>query len=239
VSPFDLVKVIETFVRHDRGLPLSLRQHLGTIEDLIVEKLVWDSDSPLITLLQTQQAAQKAAATTAAAAAEEEKEETGKGHDAEGSGGGGKRQKMSNAASTHDENGAAGAPGGGEKAVKSVTSTSLVFRKAHALAMNRIDKLSRQTMNLPSGVVNQIWSVVNHCLQSRWTLLRGRHIDQVREEKRRETPSCRYYPLHYPLLPFVCAVSCGIVCSVVCYMVGGVVWCFVCSSFGCVFFLHS
>ena len=30
VSPFDLVKVIETFVRHDRGLPLSLRQYLGT-----------------------------------------------------------------------------------------------------------------------------------------------------------------------------------------------------------------
>ena len=41
VSPFDLCKMVESFIRHQPYLPLMLRKHLGSVEEQIVESMAW------------------------------------------------------------------------------------------------------------------------------------------------------------------------------------------------------
>jgi retinoblastoma-like protein 1 len=42
VTPFDLIKVIETLVRAEDSLPRELKRHLNSIEEKILESLAWD-----------------------------------------------------------------------------------------------------------------------------------------------------------------------------------------------------
>ena len=41
VSPFDLCKMVESFIRHQPYLPMMLRKHLGSVEEQIVESMAW------------------------------------------------------------------------------------------------------------------------------------------------------------------------------------------------------
>lgn len=41
VTPFDLCKMVESFVRHQPSLPIMLRKHLGNVEEQIVESMAW------------------------------------------------------------------------------------------------------------------------------------------------------------------------------------------------------
>lgn len=51
VTAFDLSKVIETFVRHEETLPRELKRHLNSLEERLLESMVWEKGSSLYNTL--------------------------------------------------------------------------------------------------------------------------------------------------------------------------------------------
>ncbi|GAB2234355.1 hypothetical protein Droror1_Dr00003603 [Drosera rotundifolia] len=45
ITAFDLSKVIETFVRHEGSLPRELRRHLNSLEERLLDSMVWERGS--------------------------------------------------------------------------------------------------------------------------------------------------------------------------------------------------
>ncbi|GAB2230323.1 hypothetical protein Droror1_Dr00014585 [Drosera rotundifolia] len=45
ITAFDLSKVIETFVRHEVSLPRELRRHLNSLEERLLDSMVWEKGS--------------------------------------------------------------------------------------------------------------------------------------------------------------------------------------------------
>lgn len=51
ITAFDLSKVIESFIRHEESLPRELRRHLNSLEEKLLESLVWEKGSSMYNLL--------------------------------------------------------------------------------------------------------------------------------------------------------------------------------------------
>lgn len=51
VTAFDLSKVIETFIRHESTLPRELKRHLNSLEEQLLESMVWAKGSSLYNYL--------------------------------------------------------------------------------------------------------------------------------------------------------------------------------------------
>ncbi|XWS65452.1 hypothetical protein CRYUN_Cryun05aG0113800 [Craigia yunnanensis] len=47
ITAFDLSKVIEGFIRHEESLPRELRRHLNSLEERLLESMVWDKGSSM------------------------------------------------------------------------------------------------------------------------------------------------------------------------------------------------
>ncbi|XP_030465706.1 retinoblastoma-related protein [Syzygium oleosum] len=47
ITAFDLSKVIESFIRHEETLPRELRRHLNTLEERLLENMVWERGSSM------------------------------------------------------------------------------------------------------------------------------------------------------------------------------------------------
>ncbi|KAI4302480.1 hypothetical protein MLD38_038218 [Melastoma candidum] len=47
ITAFDLSKVIESFIRHEESLPRELRRHLNTLEERLLERMVWEKGSSM------------------------------------------------------------------------------------------------------------------------------------------------------------------------------------------------
>jgi retinoblastoma-like protein 1 len=47
ITSFDLSKVIESFIRHEESLPRELRRHLNSLEERLLESLVWEKGSSM------------------------------------------------------------------------------------------------------------------------------------------------------------------------------------------------
>ncbi|GAB4860659.1 Retinoblastoma- protein 1 [Ancistrocladus abbreviatus] len=47
ITAFDLSKVIESFIRHEDSLPRELRRHLNSLEERLLESMVWEKGSSL------------------------------------------------------------------------------------------------------------------------------------------------------------------------------------------------
>lgn len=47
ITAFDLSKVIEGFVRHEESLPRELRRHLNSLEERLLESMVWEKGSSM------------------------------------------------------------------------------------------------------------------------------------------------------------------------------------------------
>ncbi|KAL6963724.1 Retinoblastoma-related protein 1 [Sarracenia purpurea var. burkii] len=47
ITAFDLSKVIESFIRHEEYLPRELRRHLNSLEERILESMVWEKGSSM------------------------------------------------------------------------------------------------------------------------------------------------------------------------------------------------
>ncbi|CAM8990575.1 unnamed protein product [Rhodiola kirilowii] len=51
ITAFDLTKVIETFIRHESSLPRELKRHLNSLEEQLLESMVWAKGSSLYNYL--------------------------------------------------------------------------------------------------------------------------------------------------------------------------------------------
>ncbi|KAF8075685.1 hypothetical protein N665_1072s0013 [Sinapis alba] len=47
ITAFDLCKVIESFIRHEESLPRELRRHLNSLEERLLESMVWEKGSSM------------------------------------------------------------------------------------------------------------------------------------------------------------------------------------------------
>ncbi|KAE8714740.1 Retinoblastoma-related protein [Hibiscus syriacus] len=47
ITAFDLSKVIESFIRHEESLPRELRRHLNSLEERLLESMVWSKGSSM------------------------------------------------------------------------------------------------------------------------------------------------------------------------------------------------
>jgi len=47
LTAFDLSKIIENFVRHEETLPRQLKRHLNSLEEQLLESMVWEKGSSL------------------------------------------------------------------------------------------------------------------------------------------------------------------------------------------------
>ncbi|KAK9725372.1 hypothetical protein RND81_05G139500 [Saponaria officinalis] len=47
ITAFDLSKVIESFIRHEDSLPRELRRHLNSLEEKLLESMVWEKGSSM------------------------------------------------------------------------------------------------------------------------------------------------------------------------------------------------
>ncbi|VFQ67508.1 unnamed protein product [Cuscuta campestris] len=47
IMAFDLSKVIESFIRHEESLPQELRRHLNSLEERLLESVVWEKGSSM------------------------------------------------------------------------------------------------------------------------------------------------------------------------------------------------
>nr|B1ABS0.1 RecName: Full=Retinoblastoma-related protein [Pilosella officinarum]ABZ85632.1 retinoblastoma-related protein [Pilosella officinarum] len=47
ITAFDLSKVIESFIRHEEPLPRELRRHLNSLEERLLESMVWEKGSSM------------------------------------------------------------------------------------------------------------------------------------------------------------------------------------------------
>ncbi|WCJ38683.1 Retinoblastoma-related protein [Euphorbia peplus] len=47
ITAFDLSKVIECFIRHEESLPRELRRHLNSLEERLLESMVWEKGSSM------------------------------------------------------------------------------------------------------------------------------------------------------------------------------------------------
>ena len=47
IIAFDLSKVIESFIRHEESLPRELRRHLNSLEERLLESMVWEKGSSM------------------------------------------------------------------------------------------------------------------------------------------------------------------------------------------------
>ncbi|XP_057439591.1 retinoblastoma-related protein-like [Lotus japonicus] len=47
ITAFDLSKVIESFIRHEESLPRELRRHLNSLEERLLESMVWQKGSSM------------------------------------------------------------------------------------------------------------------------------------------------------------------------------------------------
>ncbi|KAK2973821.1 hypothetical protein RJ640_011749, partial [Escallonia rubra] len=47
ITAFDLSKVIESFIRHEDSLPRELRRHLNSLEERLLESMVWEKGSSI------------------------------------------------------------------------------------------------------------------------------------------------------------------------------------------------
>ncbi|GLT64968.1 hypothetical protein SLA2020_374270 [Shorea laevis] len=51
ITAFDLSKVIESFIRHEVSLPRELRRHLNSLEERLLESMVWEKGSSMYNFL--------------------------------------------------------------------------------------------------------------------------------------------------------------------------------------------
>ena len=52
VEPYDLMRVIESFLRAENSLPTLLKLHMSHVEERLLEECMWTADSPVFSMLQ-------------------------------------------------------------------------------------------------------------------------------------------------------------------------------------------
>lgn len=194
LTPFELSKCIEPFVRRLTTLPANVQRHIAICEHRLLESIVWVPNSPLVTALHIRgQASGSSAMATSQAAAQGNganvnviSEVVNSGHTAgdmvkcaadqsekESTLLPSKRGREPNAVAPAKTN-AAGTP---RPVSVPETALELFYLKFLAIAADRMQEL---LILLGLEVLaSDVWDVVKHCSWDKWHLMVGRHIDQI------------------------------------------------------------
>jgi len=161
LEPFGLSVVIESFVNHASWLNSTFRRHFRSIEEKLLDSLVWASDSFYEKIKQ-----------------HTEKEEVPLPHPGTVTPMAKKKQRVFNVydqANQQEQN-----------QQKNSIAVQLFFRKVYQLVSQRITDLCKEFNQkgepvdvISSDIMKQIWHIVWYVLNSRHSLMRNRHIDHM------------------------------------------------------------
>ncbi len=175
LEPFGLSVVIESFVGHATWLNSTFRRHFRSVEETLLDSLVWASPSFYEKIKQQEQQEKQAADGEQVAAGEEEQAPTTL-HPGTVTPMAKKRQRVFNVYEHQNK----------AQHQKNSMAIKLFFRKVYQLVSQRIIDLCKEfnqkseSLNAISPeVMKQIWHVVWYVLNSRHSLMRNRHIDHM------------------------------------------------------------
>lgn len=151
LTPWDLFKVVESFLRQHATMPRVLKMHLSHVEEQILHELIWNQSSPIWSLLDDKSTSTPAASSDVP-----------------------QRPPQSTFASVfaslaHE---AVGNRPQGQAVLK------LVFHKTLHLAYKRLHDLCGR-LQWKSNLLQMAWTTINRVLAHERYLLKGRHLDQI------------------------------------------------------------
>ncbi|XP_048358478.1 retinoblastoma-associated protein [Sphaerodactylus townsendi] len=171
LKAFDLYKVIESFIKAEPSLTREMIKHLECCEHRIMESLAWQSDSPLFELIH------------------QSKERDGPADPLEPSG---------CLAQPPPQNPTATdlylSPGSVCSVVipdiqpallyqpqrpQKSTFLSLFYKKVYCLAYIRLNNLASRLLSDHPDLIQLIWTLFHHTLQTEYELMKDRHLDQI------------------------------------------------------------
>jgi len=186
IEPFDMTKVVESFIKHTPSLPKAVGRHLLRCEERILEKLAWMPGSALVGSLEIRE--------------EKYRGENGSADDSQQSDtfnfSQGTVDLISSSQlseSVHENGRTAAIPSVGNGSHDATESAGVVpkpfvevpeaaldifFRKLLFLGSGRLQALSTRA-GLSSIQVENAWSALKYILSEKWKLLVGRHLDQM------------------------------------------------------------
>lgn len=171
LTPFELSKCIETFVRRLDALPANVARHIAVCEHRLLEMVVWYPGSPLVLALHARTASSSGSGVKPPLAAANP-----------GSSGGGGDESPSLAANTAKPSKSKQEAGNGQGSTvvpKSVPEAALemFYLKFLAMASDRMQELLH-LLGL-EAIAEDVWEVVKYCSWQKWHLMVGRHLDQI------------------------------------------------------------
>ena len=158
VSPFEITKAMESFIRRLPDMPRSLSEHILTCDARLLESLAWRQGSELVSVLHARSIANGVPA---------QGEETANG------------TENSNEGSTDDNHNTNGHVPMEVRKPHNVKEFPLeiFFKKMLALASDRLQELlSLLDMD---AITEAVWACVKHSVWEKWNLMVDRHLDQI------------------------------------------------------------
>ncbi|KAM9781717.1 retinoblastoma-associated protein [Syngnathus typhle] len=188
LSAFDFYKVIESFIKADPTLSKDIVKHLETCENLIMERIAWETGSPLLELLKQEHegGAVEQAETLASFSQQLQHNHTAADlylspirpclrilpPDSPATAPG---TPATAPARSHP---ATQAVGQNLRQLKS-NSLSLFYKKLYRLAYTRLKMLCSYLLSSHPELEPIIWTLFQYTLQHKYELMRDRHLDQL------------------------------------------------------------
>ncbi|XP_061659077.1 retinoblastoma-associated protein [Syngnathoides biaculeatus] len=187
LSAFDFYKVIESFIKTGATLSKDIVKHLETCENLIMERIAWETGSPLFELLKQDQegGATEQAETPVSFGQALQHEHTAADlylspvrpcprvppPDSAAT-------AKSQAGPSPSSQPAPQAVGQNPRQPKS-NSLSLFYKKLYRLAYTRLKVLCSYLLSSHPELEPIIWTLFQYTLQHKYELMRDRHLDQL------------------------------------------------------------
>lgn len=152
ISPFDLFKVMESFIKAFPNLPKALISHMLTCDARLIESLVWTKNSELVQALLERKIAVDSASDEGMNSTDDARCETEKQKALA-------LNKVSNSSMCKDYL--------LEVAFKRLLNV-LSVRTQELLVLLRMDRLA-----------SAVWKCLKHCVWEKWHLLVDRHVDHI------------------------------------------------------------
>mmetsp|Transcript_43383 Transcript_43383/g.169784 ORF Transcript_43383/g.169784 Transcript_43383/m.169784 type:complete len:407 (+) Transcript_43383:1515-2735(+) len=186
IEPFDLTKVVESFIKHTPGLPKAIGRHLLRCEERILEKLAWMPGSALVRSLEIREEKYRGESGSA-----DDSQQSDTGNFSQGTVDLISSSQLSE--SVHENRGTPTIPCVGNGTHDVTESAGIVpkpfvevpeaaldifFRKLLFVGSARLQALSTRA-GLSSAQVENVWSAFKYIVSEKWRLIIGRHLDQM------------------------------------------------------------
>ncbi|XP_015251259.1 PREDICTED: retinoblastoma-associated protein isoform X2 [Cyprinodon variegatus] len=181
---FDFYKVIESFIKAEPTLSKGIIKHLETCENLIMERIAWQTGSPLYELLKQEHASSAGEPVETTASLNQPLQHNHTAADLYLSPTRpGLRVLPPESPATPPQQPAASqsapqAPCQAPRQPKS-NSLSLFYKKLYRLAYTRLKTLCSSLLSSHPELEPIIWTLFQYTLQNEYELMRDRHLDQL------------------------------------------------------------